>query len=244
MADPRLVLVTGASRGIGPAVAEVLAREGCHLLLVARTVGGLEETDDRVRKAGGSATLVPLDLADGPGIDRLAGAVAERWGRLDGLLGNAGFLGNLAPLPHLDPEKEWQRAVDINLTANWRLIRAFDALLRQAPAGRALFVSSSAAAKHKPYWGAYAATKAALESLALTWAGECAKTSVCVNVVRPGPTATAMRAKAMPGEDPATLPAPEDVAPLIAALLRPEETRSGQVVELPREKAAYRPRAE
>jgi NAD(P)-dependent dehydrogenase (short-subunit alcohol dehydrogenase family) len=235
----RIVLITGASRGIGAAVAEALAGPETHLVLVARTVGGLETTDDRVRQKGGTATLVPLDLRDGEGVERLAQAIAERWGRLDGLVANAGMLGSLAPLAHLFEEKDWQATLDLNVTANWRLLRAFDELLKRSPAGRAAFVSSGAAGKHKPYWGGYTVSKAALEAMALTYAAECANTAVRVNVVRPGPVATAMRAKAMPGEDPSTLPQPEDVAPLIAALVGAEETRSGEIVELPRDKSAY-----
>lgn len=225
----RVVLVTGASRGIGRAAAVALAREGAHVVLVARTVGGLEEADDEVRAAGGSATLVPLDLKDFAAIDRLGASIFERWGRLDGLFGNAGLLGPLTPLAHLDP-KSFDEIMAVNVTANWRLIRSCDPLLRQSDAGRALFVSSGAAHKARPYWGAYAVSKAALEMLVRTYAAECEKTNVRANLVNPGPTRTAMRAAAMPGEDPMTLPAPGELAPLIVELLSPACTRNGEVV--------------
>jgi NAD(P)-dependent dehydrogenase (short-subunit alcohol dehydrogenase family) len=225
----RIALVTGASRGIGRACAVALARAGAHVVLVARTVGGLEEADDEVRQVGGSATLVPLDLKDYDGIDRLGGALFERFGRVDALLGNAGSLGAMTPLAHLAP-KVWDEALAVNVTANWRLIRAFDPLLRASDAGRAVFISSGAARSHRPYWGAYSVTKAALESLALTYAAECAETRVRVNLFNPGPTRTAMRVKAFPGEDPMTLPAPEEVAPRIVELLSPECDMNGQSV--------------
>jgi NAD(P)-dependent dehydrogenase (short-subunit alcohol dehydrogenase family) len=225
----RIALVTGASRGIGRACAVALAKTGAHVVLVARTVGGLEEADDEVRKAGGAATLVPLDLRDYDGIDRLGAALFERFGRVDALLGNAGVLGVMAPLAHVRP-KDWDEAVAVNVTANWRLIRAFDVLLRASDAGRAVFVSTGAARGHRPYWGTYSATKAAMESIALTYAAECESTNVRVNAFNPGPVRTQMRAKAFPGEDPMTLPAPDEVAPKIVELLVPECTINGQLV--------------
>lgn len=227
--DTRIILVTGASRGIGRAAATALAKDGAHVILVARTVGGLEEADDEVRKAGGSATLVPLDLKDFAAIDRLGASLFERWGRLDGLFANAGALGVLTPLAHLDP-KVWQDALDVNVTANWRLIRSLDPLLKKSDAGRALFVSSGAARNFRPYWGAYGVTKAALEGIALTYAAECDGTNVKVNLLNPGPLRTAMRAKAMPGEDPESLQPPEAVAPLIVDLLSPACTKNGELV--------------
>ncbi|HEY1272762.1 MAG TPA: SDR family NAD(P)-dependent oxidoreductase, partial [Terriglobales bacterium] len=172
----RIVLVTGASRGIGRAAAIELAKSGAHVVLVARTVGGLEETDDEVRKAGSSATLVPLDLARFDGIDQLGATIFERWGRLDGFLGNAGELGVLTPLSHLDP-KVWQKSIDVNVTANWRLIRSLDPLLRKSDAARVVFISSGAARNFRPYWGSYSIAKAALEALALTYAAECANSN-------------------------------------------------------------------
>jgi NAD(P)-dependent dehydrogenase (short-subunit alcohol dehydrogenase family) len=225
----RVALVTGASRGIGRAASVALGAEGAHVICVARTVGGLEETDDAIQKAGGSATLVPLNLKDFAAIDRLGASIFERWKKLDAFLGNAGVLGVLTPLGHLDP-KVFQELVDINVIANWRLIRSLDPLLRLSDAGRALFVSSTVAREIRPYWGGYAMTKAALESLAFTYAAECATSHVKVNVLNPGPIRTLMRAKAMPGEDPSTLPRPEDLAPLIVELLLPENQKQGELV--------------
>ncbi len=230
----RLALVTGASRGLGRAVAMALAAQGAELILVARTVGGLEELDDEIQRAHGRvSTLVPLDLRDGAGIDRLGGAVFERWQRLDILVGNAGQLGDITPLGHLKP-KVWDEVLAVNVTANWRLIRSFDPLLRAAPAGRAIFTTSGAAHKTRPYWGGYSVTKAALEALVKTYAAETARTGVRVNMVSPGPLRTAMRARAMPGEDPETLPLPEAVAPLFVELARADCVRHGEIVEIHR----------
>ena len=225
----RLALVTGASRGIGRAAAFTLGEAGAHVILVARTVGALEELDDQIRERGGSATLVPVDLKDFDAIDRMGAAIFERWGRLDALLANAGVLGTLTPLAHLQP-KVWDELIAVNVSANWRLIRSLDPLLRRSDAARVVFVTSGAARKFTPFWGGYAASKAALETLALTYAAECTGTNVKVNLFNPGATRTAMRAKAMPGEDPATLPAPEDMAPQIVSLLLPSSSRSGELV--------------
>jgi NAD(P)-dependent dehydrogenase (short-subunit alcohol dehydrogenase family) len=233
MTEKRLIdtvaLVTGASRGIGRAVARELAREGAHVIAVARTVGGLESLDDEIRSDGGSATLVPLDLRDGAAFPRLAGAIAERWRRLDALVGNAGFLGPLTPLHQVDP-KHWVEAIDVNVNANLRLIQFLDPLLKAAPAGRAVFVTSGAAQSLRPFWGTYSTTKAALDAMVKTYAAECASTRLRVNLFSPGPVRTAMRAKAFPGENPATLPAPEDVAPAIVALALQAETRNGETI--------------
>ncbi|HYJ35402.1 MAG TPA: SDR family NAD(P)-dependent oxidoreductase, partial [Rhizomicrobium sp.] len=193
----RIALVTGASRGIGRAAAIALASAGAHVILVARTVGGLEEADDEIQKLGGTATLVPMNLRDGEAIDRLGASIFERWGKLDAFLGNAGVLGQLTPLAHLEP-KTFQEVMEVNVTANWRLIRSLDPLLRLSDAGRVLFVTSGAARKHTAFWGAYAVSKAALESLALTYAAECEGSKVKVNLFNPGPVRTAMRKKAMP----------------------------------------------
>jgi NAD(P)-dependent dehydrogenase (short-subunit alcohol dehydrogenase family) len=225
----RIALVTGASRGIGRAAAVALAAAGHHVVLVARTVGGLEETDDLVRAAGGSATLVPLDLKDFAALDRLGASLFARWGRLDVWFANAGVLGALSPLAHLDP-KLLDELVAVNITANARLIRSLDPLLRQSEAGRVLFMSSTVARKPRAFWGGYAMSKAALESLALTYAAECAETNVRVNILNPGGTRTAMRAKAMPGEDPSILPTPEDMAPLIVQMLSPGWEKNGELV--------------
>jgi NAD(P)-dependent dehydrogenase (short-subunit alcohol dehydrogenase family) len=224
--ENKIVLVTGASKGIGRAAAIALGAAGAHVVCVARTVGALEEADDEIRKAGGSATLVPFNLKDVAAIDRLGAAIFERWGRLDGLLANAGELGVLTPITHLEP-KVFAQLLDINVTANWRLIRSMDPLLRQSEAGRALFMTSGAARKHTPFWGGYAMSKAALESLALTYAAECEGTRVRVNLFNPGATRTAMRKKAMPGEDPAGLKTPDDIAPRLLELLSPSNTANG-----------------
>jgi NAD(P)-dependent dehydrogenase (short-subunit alcohol dehydrogenase family) len=231
--DGRVALVTGASRGLGAAVAKRFAAEGAHVIALARTVGALEELDDEIRAAGGSATLVPLDLKDADGLDRLGAAVYERWGRLDVVVGNAGVLGSITPVHHLDP-KVWADLVAINVTANLRLIRATEPLLRASPSGRAIFLTSGAARAMKPYWAGYAATKAALETLVLTWAAECANGTTRVNLLSPGPVRTAMRAQAMPGEDPDTLPPPEALTDLFVALASPGETRHGEIVSFKR----------
>ena len=224
----RIALITGASRGLGAAVAERFAAEGAHVILVARTQGGLEETDDRVRAAGGQATLVPLDLTEFDEIDRMAAAVAQRFGRLDILVGNAAQLPNLTPVGHLSP-KDWQATFDINLTANWRLIRAFDQGLRLSEAGRVIMVTSGAAAGAFAYWGAYAASKAALETLVASYANETRQTSIKANLLDPGAVRTAMREQAFPGEDPQTLRPPEEVAPVFVNLAEAACTLHGQV---------------
>jgi len=227
----KIALITGASRGIGAAVATRLAAEGAHLILVARTVGGLEEADDAVRGAGGSATLVPLDLRDFIKIDELAAQILDRWAQLDILVGNAAEFGTFSPLGHIHPET-WVEVVDLNLTANWRLIRAMDPLLRAASAGRAIFVTSAVARGDHPYWGPYAVSKAALETLVKIYAGEIAKTRVRANLVDPGPVRTRLRARAFPGEDPARLPSPESVADAFLALALPECKSNGEILQL------------
>jgi len=226
----RVALVTGASRGIGAAAAERFAAEGAHVIAVARTVGGLEELDDRIQAAGGSTTLVPLDITDFDAIDRLGGAVAERWGKLDVLLGNAAILGSLSPMGHIRPA-EWDEVFAINVTANFRLIRSFDALLRASDAGRGIFITSGVAQTATAYWGAYAASKAAVENMARTYAAELNKTNVKINVLNPGAIRTAMRAKAFPGEDPETLRPPEVIAEDILALAVPGCTLNGEVIQ-------------
>jgi NAD(P)-dependent dehydrogenase (short-subunit alcohol dehydrogenase family) len=231
MAKPlsdRIALVTGASRGIGAALALELAQAGAHVVAVARTVGGLEELDDKIRAVGGSATLVPLDVKDSDGIARLALALNERYQRLDVLIGNAGILGPLSPLSHVEP-KDWDNLVAVNITANWQLIRCMDALLQRSQAGRAVFLTSGVAHMGRGYWGPYAASKAALEVLVRTYAAECATTSVRANLFGPGPTRTRMYASAFPGIDPLTLPTPEDVAKAIMPLCLPECAESGKV---------------
>lgn len=226
----RIALVTGASRGIGAAAAELLAQAGAHVVAVARTTGGLEELDDRIRAKGGTATLVPLDLKDYEGIDRLGGALYERFGKLDILLGNAGILGPMSPLGHVDP-KNWDDVVAINITANWRLIRSMDPLLRQSDAGRAIFMSSGAATNVRAYWGPYAVSKAALDVLVRTYAEETKNTPVRANLFNPGATRTKMRAQAMPGEDPATLPAAEEIAAHLLKLADPALSETGMLYD-------------
>lgn len=227
--EARLAVITGASRGIGRSVARAFAKEGAHTILIARTVGGLEEVDDEIKSLGGHATLVPLDLTDFDALDRLGAQINERWGKLDILVGNAAMLGTLSPLAHIDP-KEWQHVLDVNLTANWRLIRSLDPLLRQSKAGRVIFASSSVAQTHKAYWSTYAVSKAALEAIAGLYAAENQKTHICCNVINPGATRTAMRAQAMPGEDPETLPHPDDVAALFIELADAAYSGTGQVI--------------
>src|SRR5579883_1706259 len=195
----RLALITGASRGIGAAVARRFAAEGAHVILVARTVGGLEELDDEIRSAGGNATLVPLDLRDFDKIDQMGAALYQRFGKLDVLVGNAGVLGSLSPTGHVMP-KTWQEVMDVNLTANWRLIRSLDPLLRRSEAGRAVFTTCAAAREALPYWGPYAASKAALETMVKIYAGEVEKTPIRVNLVDPGPVRTKLRLQGFPAE--------------------------------------------
>jgi NAD(P)-dependent dehydrogenase (short-subunit alcohol dehydrogenase family) len=224
-----IALITGASRGIGAAVAERFAQEGAHVVLAARTVGGLEEVDDGIRAAGGNATLVPVDLRDFMKIDELAAALFDRYGRLDVLVGNAAEFGAFSPLGHIDPTV-WAQVIDLNLNANWRLIRAMDPLLRAAPAGRAIFVTCGVARGAFPYWGAYAVSKAALEMLVKIYAGEISKTAVRANLIDPGIVRTRLRARAFPGENPASLPTPESAAEAFLALAVPECARNGEIV--------------
>lgn len=227
----RIALVTGASRGIGHATALALANAGAHVVAVARTVGGLEELDDAIRAAGGSATLVPLDVKDYPGIDRLAAALRQRYGRLDILVGNAGILGPLSPLDHVPPE-DWDNIIAVNVTANWRLIRAMIDLLKASDAGRGVFITSGVVALARAYWGPYAVTKAALDTLVRTLAAETATTNVRVNLLTPGPIRTRMLATAMPGLDMSTVDKPDKVAQAVVSLCLPGVTQSGQFYDL------------
>jgi NAD(P)-dependent dehydrogenase (short-subunit alcohol dehydrogenase family) len=226
----KIALVTGASRGIGYATALALARAGAHVVAVARTVGGLEELDDAIGAVGGSATLVPLDLKDSSGIARLGTALTERYQRLDILIGNAGLLGPLSPLSHVEPNA-WDEVIAVNVTANWHLIRAMDALLRTSEAGRVVFVTSGIAKHPRAYWGPYTVSKAALDALAHTYAAETATTNVRINLLSPGPTRTRMRATAMPGEDPMSLKTPEPVAEEILQMCMPEFQETGRTYD-------------
>ncbi len=232
MTSSRVALVTGASRGIGRALALELARDGAHVVALARTQGALEELDDEIQALGGAATLVPCDITDFDALDRLGAALFQRWGRLDVFVGNAGVLGPLSPLAHVDI-KDWNRVMAVNVTANWRLIRSLDPLLRASGAGRVAFITSSAAHKAQPYWGAYGASKAALETLARTYAAEARGDGVTVMIANPGRMRTRMRAQAMPGEDPSKLPAPEDFAKKCLPLLRPAWGESGRLYDFP-----------
>jgi len=233
--EGRVALITGASRGIGRALAKCFAEQGAHLILTARTQGALEELDDELRANGFEApTLVPCNLTDFDVIDKIGGAIHERFQRLDVLIGNAGTLGTLAPISHIDP-REWQQVLDINLTANWRLIRSMDPLLKASDAGRAVFVSSSVGHQARSFWGTYAVSKAALEMTAGIYAEECAKTNVRVNMINPGGTRTDMRAEAMPGENPEDVKSPEAINHLFLELASPACTANGTMVEAEQE---------
>ena len=226
----RIALITGASRGIGRAVALKFAQEGAHVLLLARTRKALDEVDDRIKAGGRKATLIPLDLADGKAIDALGPSLYERFGRLDILVGNAAILGRLSPLTHI-PAEHWERVFAVNVTANWRLIRTLDPLLRRSEAGRVIFVTSGVARIARAYWAPYSVSNAALEALAKTYANETADSPIKVNLIDPGATATRMRAEAYPGEDQTTLPTPEEAAERFVALAMPEWSRTGEIVE-------------
>ncbi|MGX1353785.1 NAD(P)-dependent dehydrogenase (short-subunit alcohol dehydrogenase family) [Bradyrhizobium elkanii] len=226
----RIALVTGASRGIGYATAVALAKAGAHVVAVARTQGGLEELDDEIRKAGGSATLVPLSLTDYDGIARLGLALHERHGKLDILVGNAGTAGPSSPLGHIEL-KPWNDVFAINVNANFQLIRCMDPLLRQSDAGRAVFVTSGVAHKANAYLGPYAASKAALEALVRSWANETANTALRVNLFSPGPIRTRMRAQVFPGEDPMTLDTPDMAAEFIVPMCSPDWTETGKLYD-------------
>ena len=227
----RIALVTGASRGIGRAIAKRYAREGADLILTARTVGALEELDDEIRAISGKTSLlVPLDLKNFDAIDQLGAGLYERFGKLDVLVGNAGVLGQMSPLTHTEP-KHWQEAIDVNLTANWRLIRSLDPLLRLSEAGRAIFVTSGAARGPRAYWGVYAVSKAALEMLVGIYAQESAQSQVRANLIDPGRARTRMRAAAYPGENPETLPTPDTLTDAFVKLARADFTSNGEIVK-------------
>ncbi|MDA9402099.1 SDR family NAD(P)-dependent oxidoreductase [Bradyrhizobium sp. CCBAU 45389] len=223
----RIALVTGASRGIGFATAKALAKAGAHIVATARTQGGLEELDDEIRKEGGNATLVPLNLTDSDGIARLGAGLHERYGKLDIIVGNAGVLGPSSPIGHIEL-KAFNDVMAVNVSANFQLIRCMEPLLKQSDAGRAVFITSGAANKATAYVSPYAASKAALETLARAWAQETANTALRVNLFNPGPIRTRMRATLMPGEDPETLDTPEQVAEFIVPLCAPDWTETGK----------------
>ncbi len=224
--QPRLVLVTGASRGIGRAVSLELARQGHLVIAVARSKAALQKLDDEIRALGSEAVLVPMDLKDTKGIETLGKLISEKFGRLDGFIANAGILGTLGPLETCGP-RSFEETIQVNLTANAHLIRALAPSLHRAEAPRAVFITSGAAARPRAFWGPYQASKAGLEALVKAWADETEKMPLRVNLFDPGATRTGMRAEAMPGEDPMTLPAPDEVARELAKLVSPDETRSG-----------------
>lgn len=229
--DGRVALVTGASRGIGYAIAKQLAAHGAHVIATARTQGGLEELDDEIQAAGGACTLVPLDLQSPDGIEKLADIIADRWGRLDILIVNAGVLGLITPTAQLT-SKVWNEVLAVNLIAPARLIRAFEPLLKQSDAGRAVFTTSGVGSRRaKAFWAAYGASKAGLDILVQSWAAELSDSPVRANLVNPGAVRTRMRAKAAPGEDPLSLPHPDEIAPVFVKLCLPSETRNGEIVD-------------
>jgi len=227
--EGKLVLVTGASRGIGAATAKLLVKKGAHVILIARTQGGLEELDDHIKEIGGKSTLVPMDLADFDKIDHIGATIFERFGKLDGLVANAGLLGTMGPINHITP-KIWDYTIAVNVTANWRLIRSLDPLLRKSDAGRAIFLTSAAARQHRAFWGVYSVSKAALEMMVHTYAKEIQKTKILVNLFDPRRTKTNMRAEAYPGEDPNILKTPEDVADQIVETVLPSYSLNDQII--------------
>lgn len=230
--EGKTALITGASRGIGASAAKLLAKEGAHVILIARTVGGLKSVDDEIRSFGGKATLMPLDLFKLNDLDALGPTLYQHFPKLDIFVGNAAMLGTLAPLGHLKPD-EWQKVMDLNVTANFRLIRTLDPLLKAAPNGRAVFVTSGITQDVKAYWGEYAVSKVALEALAKVYASECANTNVKVNIFDPGRVRTAMRAQAYPGEDPAKRPHPDDIAPYFLKLVGDDCAMNGETLAVP-----------
>lgn len=233
--NDKVALVTGASRGIGFATAVELAKCGAHVIALARTVGGLEELDDEIKKIGGSATLIPHDLMDLEGIDNIGTALLERYGKLDILVANAAMLGPVTPISHIDP-KNFEKVMHLNVTATWRLIQSVEPLLAKSSSGRAAILSSGAAHSCKPFWGAYAASKAAVEALARVWAAEVEKRGICVNSINPGATRTAMRAQAMPGENPDTLPLAAEVAAKIVPIFASDVTHTGMLFDVRKDK--------
>ncbi|MFZ1992437.1 MAG: SDR family NAD(P)-dependent oxidoreductase [Alphaproteobacteria bacterium] len=232
----RIAVVTGASRGLGRAAALALAKEGAHVIALARTVGGLEELDDEIKAAAGSATLVPADLRDFDAHDRLGKAIFDRWGKLDILVLNGAILGPVMPLTHISPA-QWSEALDVNVTANWRLLRSLDLLLKRSDAARVIGVTSGVVKRPRAYVGAYSITKAAFEMMMRIYAFECESTNVRVNLLDPGVARTKMRASFAPGEDPMTIPAPEEIAPLFVELARPSLNSNGDLFHFPTWKA-------
>ncbi len=235
--EGKIALVTGASRGIGYHCALTLAKQGAHIIAIARTVGGLEELDDEIQEAGSSATLVPFDLTDFDAIDRLGASIHERWGKLDILIANAGKLGDLSPLEHIET-KSFDKVMNLNVIANWRLIRSTSQLLRSADNARVVFMTANAPDKCKPFWGPYTASQSALQALVKTWSAECEKSSLRINMLNTGPMRTAMRAQAMPGEEPASIAHPSEISESLLKLVAEDLTQNGQIFD--REENAFR----
>lgn len=230
--EGKTALITGASRGIGAAAAKLLAQQGAHVILIARTIGGLEAVDDDIKKEGGKATLMPLDLFKLNDLDALGPTLYQHFPKLDIFIGNAAMLGTLAPLGHLKPD-EWQKVMDLNVTANFRLIRTLDPLLKASDNGRVVFVTSGITQNLKAYWGEYAVSKVALEALAKVYAAECANTNVKVNILDPGRVRTAMRSQAYPGEDPQKRPHPDEIAPYFLKLIANDCAMNGETLAIP-----------
>ena len=226
----KIALVTGASRGIGYQCALTLAKQGIHVIALARTVGGLEELDDAIQAEGGSATLVPLDLLDYEAIDQLGGSIHQRWGKLDILVANAGMLGDLSPVEHIEP-KSFDKTLNLNVTANWRLIGSVSPLLRAADNARAIFMTADAPQNCKPFWSPYASSQAALQALVKTWAAECEKTSMRINLLDTGPMRTAMRAQAMPGEDVNSIAHPSEISESLLKLIDDGLSENGMIYD-------------
>lgn len=235
--ESKIALVTGASRGIGYHSALTLAKAGAHVIAIARTVGGLEELDDEIQEAGGSTTLVPLNLTDFDAIDRLGASIYERWGKLDILVANAGTLGDLSPLDHIEP-KSFDKVMNLNVTANYRLIRSTSQLLRQADNARAVFMTANAPDKCKPFWAPYTASQSALQAMVKTWSAECEQLPMRINMLNTGPMRTAMRAQAMPGEDPSTISHPSEISESLMKLSADDLRENGQIFD--REKNTFR----
>jgi len=227
--ENRVAVITGASRGIGAATAKLFAKEGAHVILIARTAGGLEEIDDEIRTNGGKATLAPLDLTDFNKIDEIGSTIFQRFGKLDIFVANAGLLGTIGPINHIDP-KIWEQTFAVNVTANWRLIRSLDPVLRLSDSGRAIFLTSGATKYHRAFWGLYATSKAALEMMISSYAKEIEKTNMTANLFDPGKTRTKMRAEAYPGEDPKTIKQPEVVAKQLVNLVLPTCKLNGEII--------------
>lgn len=235
--DGKVSLVTGASRGIGYHCALTLAKAGAHVVAVARTVGGLEELDDEIKAAGGSATLVPLNITDFDALDRLGASIHERWNKLDILVSNAATLGDLSPIEHIEP-KSFDKVMNLNVTANYRLIRSISPLLKLSQSGRAVFMTANAPDRCKPFWSPYTASQSALQAMVKTWAAECEKSTLRINMLNTGPMRTALRAQAMPGEDPKTISHPSEISDSLMALVSLNLTENGQIYD--REQNSFR----